>query len=82
VKSVFSFVDESYPQKTWMVLSMHGEGVVKASGAWWMYGGCAVKMSGVWLIREVSSLASDGLCDCDVRKSGLAIRAGGQSGSG
>ena len=42
-----------------------------------------VKMSGVLLIRDdVSSPASDGLCDYDVRKSVLAMRGGGQSGSG
>jgi hypothetical protein len=63
-------------------LSTHGDGAVKASGALWMYGGCVVKMSGVWLIRDVSGLESDGLCDYDVRKSVLAMRGGGQSGSG
>lgn len=77
MESALSFDDELCSQKTWTVLSIHGDGVVKASGALWMYGGYAVMMSGVWLIRDVSGLASDGLCDCDVRKSGLAIRDGG-----
>jgi hypothetical protein len=40
-----------------------------------------VKRSGVGWIRDVSSLASGGLCDGDVMKGGLATCGGGQSGS-
>lgn len=40
-----------------------------------------MKMSGVLLIRDVSSPVSHGLYDCDVMKSGLANRVDGRSGS-
>jgi hypothetical protein len=39
-----------------------------------------VKRSGVGWIREVSSVANDGLCDGDVKKGGLATYGGEQGG--
>lgn len=59
---------------------MHDGCVANGSGAECLDGGCVVKMSGVSLIRDVSSPASDGLYDYGVMKSGLAIRDDGQSG--
>jgi hypothetical protein len=62
---------------TWMVWSMHGDFVVMRSDVSWRYGDCVVRKNGAWLIRGVSTLASDGLCAGDVKKGDLAMCVGG-----